>query len=91
MKKIIAAVIIGISSLFTTSIYTNHYTALNGNEISLSQYQNKKMLLVNMRIVLVLPMRPYLLHSPNKENCHVLHPKPMSIALFRILTVRSPI
>ena len=48
MKKIIAAVIIGISSLFTTSIYTNHYTALNGNEISLSQYQNKKMLLVNM-------------------------------------------
>lgn len=47
----ITALTIGLLSfraLVTTSIYTQHFTALNGGEINLSAYQGKKMLLVNM-------------------------------------------
>jgi glutathione peroxidase len=33
---------------FYTSIYSQHYTTLDGDEVYLSQYQGKKMLLVNL-------------------------------------------
>mgnify|MGYP000862624792 CR=1 FL=1 len=36
-----------ISQLFVTSIYTLHFTDINGNTIQLSNYQGKKILFVN--------------------------------------------
>jgi glutathione peroxidase len=48
MKALIVSAFISISSLFTVSIYTHHYTAVSGEEISMSQYQGKKILLVNI-------------------------------------------
>ena len=53
MKYISAITILALTfSAFTiesaTSIYTQHFTSLNGDEIALSQYQGKKMLLVNI-------------------------------------------
>jgi len=48
MKLILSTAIISISGLFVSSIYTKQFTTLAGTNISLSQYQGKKMLLVNI-------------------------------------------
>jgi glutathione peroxidase len=48
MKAIIVAALITIGHLFTVSIYSHQYTDLSGNTVSMSQYQGKKMLLVNI-------------------------------------------
>jgi len=41
-------VFISINSFFTSSIYLQHYTLLNGSEEYLSHYEGKKMLIVNI-------------------------------------------
>ncbi|HMD01104.1 MAG TPA: hypothetical protein VKH37_13165, partial [Ferruginibacter sp.] len=48
MKILLIISMIVFGNTFTSSIYTKHFTSLTGNEIYLSQYQGKKMLLVNM-------------------------------------------
>jgi glutathione peroxidase len=48
MKTFIAIAFISISSVFTVSIYTHQYTSVRGGEVPLSQYQGKKILLVNI-------------------------------------------
>ena len=48
MKTFAAILLISLGGLFTTSIYTQQFTTLSGTPVSLSQYQGKKMLLVNI-------------------------------------------
>lgn len=48
MKIIITAALISISGLLATSIYTKTITTLGGTQISLAQYQGKKILMVNI-------------------------------------------
>lgn len=48
MKTLIITALISISSLFATSIYSIHYQDAGGNTISMSQYQGKKILIVNI-------------------------------------------
>jgi glutathione peroxidase len=48
MKKFAAIAFIGFSSVFTSSIYTKKYTTLSGTQVSMAQYQGKKILLVNI-------------------------------------------
>jgi glutathione peroxidase-family protein len=48
MKSLIVTAVLGISSLFTASIYSYQYTDVSGNSVSMSQYQGKKILLVNI-------------------------------------------
>ena len=48
MKIITAIAGLLLAGLFTTSIYTQQFTTLSGTPVSLSQYQGKKMLLVNI-------------------------------------------
>ena len=45
---IITAGLLSFRSHITSSIYAQHFTSLQGVDVSLSQYQGKKMLLVNM-------------------------------------------
>ena len=44
----IAVSLFAFSFPLTTSIYNQHFIALNGDTVSLSQFQGKKMLIVNM-------------------------------------------
>jgi glutathione peroxidase len=48
MKLLITAIILTVTGVLTTSIYTKQFTTLNGTQVSLAQYQGKKMLLVNI-------------------------------------------
>ncbi|MGG9962141.1 redoxin domain-containing protein [Ferruginibacter sp. SUN106] len=48
MKILTAIAILISSSLFTTSIYIKQFTTLNGTQVSMAQYQGKKILLVNI-------------------------------------------
>ncbi len=45
---LISASLLSFRSQITYSIYTKHFTSLDGTEINLSQFQGKKMLLVNL-------------------------------------------
>jgi glutathione peroxidase len=47
MKALIILLAVGLGSYYT-SIYSQHYITLNGDQVYMSQYQGKKMLLVNM-------------------------------------------
>jgi glutathione peroxidase len=48
MKIIVTIAAIGICSVLATSIYTKKFTTLSGTEVAVSQYQGKKILLVNI-------------------------------------------
>jgi len=48
MKSLVTIIIIGIGTLFTSSIYSKQFTTLQGASIMLGHYQGKKMLLVNI-------------------------------------------
>lgn len=48
MKIAASIAAISISCLFVSSIYTKQFTALTGTNISMAQYQGKKILLVNI-------------------------------------------
>ena len=48
MKTIAAIIMISLGGLFTSSIYTKQFTNLSGTQISMAQYQGKKMLIVNI-------------------------------------------
>lgn len=48
MKVLLTAIIIVLSGITSSSIYIKKFTTLQGMEISLAQYQGKKILLVNI-------------------------------------------
>jgi glutathione peroxidase len=48
MKIIAAIAAISLGSLFASSIYTKQFTNLSGTQISMAQYQGKKILIVNI-------------------------------------------
>lgn len=48
MKTLIITSIIALAGLFTTSIYSYQYNDVAGNTVSMSQYQGKRILLVNI-------------------------------------------
>jgi glutathione peroxidase len=48
MKIAAAIATISISCLFVSSIYTKQFTVLTGTNVSMAQYQGKKILLVNI-------------------------------------------
>lgn len=48
MKSIVIISIIGLSAFFNSSIYTKQFTTLGGTQISMAQYQGKKILVVNI-------------------------------------------
>jgi len=48
MKMIGTFLAVCFFGIFSSSIYNQHFTALSGNEVYLSQYEGKKLLLVNI-------------------------------------------
>jgi glutathione peroxidase len=48
MKVLITIAAISIGSFFISSIYTKQFTTLGGTQISIAQYQGKKLLIVNI-------------------------------------------
>ena len=48
MKILLTAALLSLTGFYATSIYTKQLTTLGGTNISLNQYQGKKMLLVNI-------------------------------------------
>jgi glutathione peroxidase len=48
MKILITSLLISLTTLFVSSIYTKKFTTLNGTEIAVNEYQGKKILFVNI-------------------------------------------
>ncbi len=48
MKILMTIILFTLGALLTTSIYTKQFTTLNGTQVSMAQYQGKKILLVNI-------------------------------------------
>lgn len=48
MKILASIIIVAFSGLFTSSIYTKQFTTLSGTQVTIAQYQGKKILLVNI-------------------------------------------
>jgi glutathione peroxidase len=46
--KILLTLFFGMTLLYSSSIYTQQYTSLYNNEVNMSQFKNKKILLVNI-------------------------------------------
>jgi glutathione peroxidase-family protein len=66
-----------MNALFAESIYSHQYTDLNGNTVSMSQYQGKKILLVNIAMQLTyhaaFPMAARMGVKDSTGNTHPLY------------------